>query len=404
MTLRQNWKPPPITEETGEEEVEFELWTFLKTKALDKLRRLHIAVKYSEFIASKLKLPTDNTKPMELDLLGLHEDGLLVLELKVDRSAERNAFSELFAYSNYIAEMFALSGTKDIVNVLVANLDAKITRQAFLYDLMVTDRNIIVYEPIIGDTIETLRLKVHVPNDDDFKHFANQLLSHDAMDCVVASFDDIDDWFDSEETDGTINDYTRKHLTALSNYAAQLMESERLHGFCFVRKPWKEIPSYYRNSLIICALNPFKTFDVDRANAITQQIEKEHHASFFEVPELGFISRLTSLAKRAIKDGLTHDTRCELELPNWSSIVTSVVEVVATHNFGFRPTGVMREAYISYLNQIYAREANGLRLEDVSILKVNEIANWLRAWQFMEGCGFASSNSDQTDAITAPNS
>ena len=70
---------------------------------------------------------------MELDLLGQHEDGLFILELKVDRSAERNAFSELYAYSNYIAEMFALSGHKDIVNVLVANLDVKITRHAFLY-------------------------------------------------------------------------------------------------------------------------------------------------------------------------------------------------------------------------------------------------------------------------------
>jgi hypothetical protein len=65
---------------------------------------------------------------MELDLLGQHEDGLFILELKVDRAAERNAFSELFAYSNYIAGLFVLSGHKDITNVLVAGLEVKITR------------------------------------------------------------------------------------------------------------------------------------------------------------------------------------------------------------------------------------------------------------------------------------
>jgi hypothetical protein len=84
---------------------------------------------------------------MELDLIGTHDEGLFVMELKVQRSAERNAFSELFAYSNYIAGMFALSGHQDITNVLVANLDNKITKQAFLYDLLVSERDIIVYRP-----------------------------------------------------------------------------------------------------------------------------------------------------------------------------------------------------------------------------------------------------------------
>lgn len=122
--------------------VEFELWRIVKAKALEKLGRLHRTIRYGEFIGSKIKLPIDSTRPMELDLLGQHEDGLFILELKVDRSAERNAFSELYAYSNYIAGMFALSGHKDIANVLVANLDVKITRQAFLYDLLITDRTL----------------------------------------------------------------------------------------------------------------------------------------------------------------------------------------------------------------------------------------------------------------------
>ena len=47
---------------------EFHLWELLKKKALSKIARSHNLVRYGDFIASKLKLPTDNTKPMELDL------------------------------------------------------------------------------------------------------------------------------------------------------------------------------------------------------------------------------------------------------------------------------------------------------------------------------------------------
>ncbi|WP_316199167.1 hypothetical protein [Bradyrhizobium sp. SZCCHNS2002] len=372
------------------EETEFRLWQVIKARALEKLTGLHRTIRYSEFIGSKIKLPTDKTTPMELDLLGQHEDGLFILELKVDRAAERNAFSELFAYSNYIAGLFTPSGHKDITNVLVARLENKITRQAFLYDLLIADRNIIVYTPDFPDgSIESMRLHLHIPTDDDFLSFTNQLLSHDAMSCVVASFNDLEDWFDSKEEDGILRDYTKKHLEALSNYTAQLMESEHLHGFCFIRKPWQEVPRFYRNSLFICAINPFRAAGMDGTNVISEQLEERFRTTFFEIPDAGFYGRLTAIAKRAIKDCLTHDYDCELELPLWSAIVVSPVEVAITHNFGFRPTGLLREAYVSRLNSSYAREAAGGYAEDLSILKINEINNWLRAWMFMEGCGFA---------------
>ena len=378
-------------------EVEFELWRIIKAKALEKLERLHRTIRYGELIGSKIKLPIDSTQPMELDLLGQHEDGLFILELKVDRSAERNAFSELFAYSNYIAEMFALSGHKDIVNVLVAKLDVKITRQAYLYDLLITDRSIIVYKPEFPDgTLTSLRLRLHVPTDDDLRYFTNQLLSHETMSCVVASFHDMEGWIDSGEKGENPPAHTVKHLTVLSSYAAQLMEAEHLHGFCFIRKPWPEVTLFYPNSLIICALNPFKIADDERSNAITAQLNEKHHAAFFEAPMLGFDGRLASIAQRAVKDCLTNSYSCELEFPLWAAMVTSSIEVVFTHNFGFRPTGVMRDAYVSFLTSIYDYKEKGGDY-DVSTLKLLEISNWLRAWEFMEMCGFVDTDDSDGD-------
>lgn len=382
-------KPPP-TAEKGAAEPDFQLWRIIKARAMSRLERLHRTIRYGNFVGTKVKLPTDNTTPMELDLIGTHEEGLFVLELKIERSAERNAFSELFAYSNYIAGIFALSGHQDITNVLVANLDNKITRQAFLYDLLINERDIIVYRPSFpGRKLESLQLDLYLPSDDDFRHFTNELLSHDAMACVVISFHDLDGWFDSEEEGGSLNHWTMGHLSELSGYAAQLMEAERLHGFCFIRKPWREMPRYYRNSLFVCALNPFRIAEPGRADAILSQLEESERASFLETPELAFDGRLIRLAQRAIKNCLTHDYSANVETPYWGAIVTEIQEVVFTHNFAFRPTGIMREAYVGYLNDLYAREAAGEDWgEDVSMLKINEVNSWMGAWMFMERCGF----------------
>ncbi|MBL0375552.1 hypothetical protein JJB09_26490 [Rhizobium sp. KVB221] len=70
--------------------------------------------------------------------------------------------------------------------------------------------------------------------------------------------------------------------------------------------------------------------------------------------------------------------------------MVSPQEVVFSHNFVFRPTGMFREAYVDFLDQIYARnDRDEDNYEDISTLKINEVNNWLRAWQFMEACGFA---------------
>ena len=387
---------PSSTTEKTTEEPDFQLWRIIKARAMTKLQRLHSTVRYGTFVGTKIKLPTNNTRPMELDLMGIHQEGLFVLELKIGRSAERNAFSELFAYSNYIAGMFALSGHQDITNILVANLENKITTQALLYDLLINERDIIVYRPSFPtDVLESLQLDLYLPNDDDFRHFTNKLLSHDAMSCVVISFDDLDGWFDSKEEGGSLNEWTMENLSALSGYAAQLMEAERLHGFCFIRKPWLEIPRHYRNSLFVCAVNPFRIAEPDRAEAILSQLEENEQSSFLEMPELAFHERLIRLARRAIKDCLTDDYIANVELPSWATIVTESKEVVFTHNFSFRPTGMMREAYVGYLNDLYARGAAGKGLgDDFSMLKINEVNNWLHAWMFMELCGISNDRPD----------
>jgi hypothetical protein len=62
---------------TDVEEIDFQFWRLLRERTIQKLKRLHGKLKYGNFIGSKIKLPIDTTQPMELDLLGEYEDGLL---------------------------------------------------------------------------------------------------------------------------------------------------------------------------------------------------------------------------------------------------------------------------------------------------------------------------------------
>ena len=367
----------------------FELWQIMRARALDRLARMHNLMRQATLSGSQVNLPTGKTR-MQLDLLGYHDEGLFVLELKVNKTAERNAFSELFAYSNYVAEIFAPSGRRDITNVLVANIDNEITRHAFLYDLLIADREVIVYRPVWDGTLDTLRFEPYIPNDQDFRRFTNQLLSHDAMSCVVASFDDLPGWYDSQEDEGSLNDRTIEYLSLVSTYAAQLMEAEGLHGFCFMRKPYAEVGSYYDRptSLIICAINPFGSGDIGDASSILAQIPTKHRAAFIETPHWGFNGRLIRIAQRAVAETLQYGVQSYGHTALWSWMITSMIETVHNHKFAFRPTGMLREAYGSYLGSQYAARMAGHSIEDRSLLQGEELYNWFQAWDFMERCGF----------------
>lgn len=367
------------------------LWQIVKARVVERLLQLHATVRHGTFTGSKVKLPIDNTRPMELDLIGEHEGGIFILELKVDRGAERNAFSELFAYSNYVAQMFAMSGRRDITNVLVATLDAKITREAYLYDLLIGNRDVIVYRPVFADdTLESLRLQLHIPTDEDFQHLSNRLLSEQSMACVVGSFDDLRGWFDNREVDRALNQYTRENLERLSGHLAQLMEAEGLHGFCYVRKHWQELPMSDRSSLILCAVNPFKVADHDLSDRLREQIHEDHRESMFEAADGAFLDRLLVIVRRALEDCLPHGHRFDREIPTWNGMARSMNETVTTHNFGFHATGLFREAYVANLNRLYERRAAGEDIDDISTMKAIELGNWLRAWMFIEACGFVA--------------
>lgn len=411
-----DWAEPPPTHgvPTTFEDVSFELWRVIRRRAVERIRRLHHLISRGEIIGSRLSLPIAGAKATQLDFLGTHDEGLFVLELKMKRSAERNAFSELFAYSNYVAGAFALSGRKDVTNVLVAPMLNEITGQAYLYDLLVNDRDVIVYRPdILGDDIGGLRLQPLVPDDDVFRVFANHLLSHEAMSCVVLSFADEPGW-GAEETGADLSEKTLRSLTAISSHAAQLMEAESLHGFCFARKRWSGSVPDEGNSLIVCALNPFRFFDRNRVLALSANIGPNLRDAFVEGARSGFRSRLANIAERTFQEAIGHRRPTEVEFASWEGMLGSFGEIIQTCKIGFRPTGLLREAYTSFTASVYARNQEAARRIhtgrrrhygypiEMPALQIDALHDWSRAWDFMEICGLGDSERHSTVGRSNP--
>ncbi|MCK9910692.1 hypothetical protein MXD81_16205, partial [Microbacteriaceae bacterium K1510] len=51
-------------------------------------------------------------------------------------------------------------------------------------------------------------------------------------------------------------------------------------------------------------------------------------------------------------------------------------------------TVLFRDAFVANLNRFYDHLAAGEDLDDISTIKATELGNWLRAWMFIEACGF----------------
>lgn len=367
----------------------FELWRVIKHKVMERLSELHELVRNGELVGSKVKLKGTWPKPMELDMLGRHEEGIFVCELKVDSASERNSFTELLGYSQYVAELFAMSGHQDVVNVLIAPLFTQIARYGYLYDLLINERGTVVYQPIFDeeDELGSLRFSLHIPSDSEFRRFANQLISHKGMACAVRAFNLEGKQF-VENVDGSLPSRGAAQLEQLSRYAAQLMEADRLHGFCFVSKARPEHNNMFDTLLYICATNPFTTADAARWRMLEEQLKDDNYLQ--EVAESGFHGRLITLLERALRM-VGSPALGDLGTPDWNQVVENWTDLYSSHNLGFSPTGVFREAFSSYIDQQYRQNHHRPGTHDLPKFPMNALYDWGTAWMFMEQVGLRGS-------------
>ncbi|WP_279214838.1 hypothetical protein [Delftia acidovorans] len=120
-------------------------------------------------------MQTSDGRDVEIDFVGSCSLGDFILELKTKKSAERNSATELNAYSNVLDRSAPFNNTKKNINVLISNFESGISKEAYLFDLIHNERNIIVYNYNIDDA--KIKLVPFVPSDQEFGAYRKSTLS-----------------------------------------------------------------------------------------------------------------------------------------------------------------------------------------------------------------------------------
>lgn len=148
---------------------------FLILKVSKKISLLHESVRNGRLHSSKVRFQTSDGRDVEVDFLGSCSLGDFLLELKTKKSAERNSATELNAYSNVLDRNSPLNNTKKNINVLISNFESGISKEAYLFDLIHNERNIIVYNYSIVDS--KIKLVPYLPSDHDLGAYGKSTLS-----------------------------------------------------------------------------------------------------------------------------------------------------------------------------------------------------------------------------------
>ena len=94
----------------------------IKNRINSKLSNLHSKLYGLEFIGCEVPLEQNSNSTIRADFLAIFCDdtGLAVIELKKSEQTERQAFTELLAYSNHMTTLFPSMTKNDSVYILIS--------------------------------------------------------------------------------------------------------------------------------------------------------------------------------------------------------------------------------------------------------------------------------------------
>ncbi len=212
----------------------------------------------------EVSFPKEKENKIRTDLLGNlnEENGLVVCELKKSGQTERQSFTELLAYGNYVRDVFTPMSKNDIVYLLVCPMEQRIVKEAIL-NFLVYERNrlCVLTIPHELDRIEELRFSLWVPSFDDFQKIHNEIFAPSNICTFKITWQSIEGKWNPPKGEDTFTNDIINNYNTLSNYAAQLMEAKGIHGFVYSSSM---LPQYAKNwacpnSFVISAINPYKS-------------------------------------------------------------------------------------------------------------------------------------------------
>ncbi len=322
---------------------------------IKRLKRNFEKVGSLELFGNEVPLKRKNDNTIRADLLGIVDSSALsVIEIKKSKQTERQAFTELLAYSSHIQALFPGMGKEDIMYILISPMEERIVRESVIRTIVFDRYPILCFIPIWQkDDITTLRLKPWIPDLKALLQFSEKCFKK--VNFTVKTF--------SWNNDGKLDS---NQLNKISLIAAQLMESKGINGFAFTFQYYPEVKFPDPNSLILVGLNPFQTGKEFIRNK--NKIERFFLGDFFDSNKIeekiysyeslrsGSTSRLTMIGLKVCKSFSIYPETGDM---NWEQFIHQPIENSLAQHFQAYPTGIIRELYESCI--IEFKELNSIR-------------------------------------------
>jgi hypothetical protein len=352
---------------------------FLKM-AFERLNETLSYVDRMDLIGTEVPLKKLNDSTIRADFLGINIEsvGISIIELKKSRQTERQAFTELLAYSNHLMSLFPTMSKEDIIYILISPMKERIVREAFLHALLVDGKRVIAFIPTFedGTQIDSLKLRLWIPNENDIRNFKNHYFSKNNFETFKIVWRDIPSSSDSKEDP---SDTDKMFMNSISSFVAQSMEEKNIHGFCFTSQTFPELDMMYPNSLIIVGMNPYEIsfknlyenneYKEDLSslrynsflanlNDIIKGLElKADHVDYFENLHSGWSSNLVKIGfdcmELLFKNVNGSDVSFDHGFFSWEEYISLSTELHNSFNYKVFPTGALKRLHSEVLRLDY---------------------------------------------------
>ena len=379
----------------------YEPWELLYYRMLQEYEESYRSLKGLEFFGCEVGLEKDGESTIRADLLGSLEgdNGLVVCELKVNRSPERQAYTELLAYANHVRAKLSPMGRRDIFYLLISPMEERIVREATINSLIYDRNRVLVLIPEVDETLDTLRFRLWIPPKEEFMIFTKTAFAFENIDVFKISWRGAKGKWSPTKKGKKPNNKMIHQLDKVSHYAAQIMEANGINGFVFCSQSFPEVrdKGYLENGIAICGINPFKSaktrylFENDcdlkiASDAPMEALEIENvfpslkdksGMSDFHWMSVGWSTCLDEIAfdvvaKVNMNLGDAHYERGYGDF-TWGSYLYRSEEDVLCWNYDISLTGLFREIYDLKLERYYKAAKDYSDDERIALVESDEL-------------------------------
>ncbi|MHC2148717.1 hypothetical protein [Pseudomonas sp. 210_17 TE3656] len=383
----------------------------LQRKAERKINEVLTRLKGLTLTAKELRLERTTPHPTRIDLFGNSEaTGITIIELKKSGQTERQSFTELLAYSNHFCSIFPGLTELAITSVLVAPMETRTVKDAYIQELIFNKKNILALIP--HENSGKFTLEVFYPDESYYKSFENNFINDHSMACVTLSFPMIDGWIDSDvkTSTGAPPQYSIDALNTMANTISHQLEASGFHSIVYANQKWGEIAHLCRqpNMIVVAAVNPYSSArtsvhegviygasESDRRNNVQsiydQMTDEAKGWHWVDAMERNFLGRLIIEIRDTFKLAVrTHldDIDFHLDTCDWYGLKTSFVEAVSVHNLQTYTTGLLRSMHLEYVNYVYDEGWDEIYYHDgLPTYSYEMLTNFLATWEIFSSLG-----------------